>query len=46
MAEKMLSNQGFVQKAPKELIENEKKKLADYKEKAEKIQGKINELSK
>ena len=45
-AEKMLSNQGFVQKAPKELIENEKKKLADYKEKAEKIQGKINELSK
>lgn len=45
-AEKMLSNQGFVQKAPEQLIENEKKKLADYKDKAVKLQEKIEELSK
>lgn len=36
-SEKMLSNQGFVSKAPKNLIENEKSKLEKNKEKLEKI---------
>lgn len=43
-AERMLSNEGFVSKAPEKLIANEKQKLADYKDKAEKIKQKIEEL--
>ena len=40
--EKLLSNQGYLAKAPKQLIEKETEKLASYKLKAEKL---INELA-
>ena len=40
--ERMLSNPGFVNKAPEKLIENEKTKLAKNKEMYEKILGELN----
>ncbi len=40
--ERMLSNPGFVAKAPEKLIENEKNKLAKNKEMYEKILGELN----
>ncbi|MFD2169002.1 valine--tRNA ligase [Tumebacillus lipolyticus] len=42
--EKKLNNQGFVAKAPADVIETEKAKLADYAEKREKVRARINEL--
>jgi valyl-tRNA synthetase len=42
--EKKLNNQGFVAKAPAEVIETEKAKLADYAEKRSKVQARIAEL--
>ncbi|MGZ4107905.1 MAG: valine--tRNA ligase, partial [Tumebacillaceae bacterium] len=42
--EKKLNNQGFVAKAPADVIETEKAKLADYQEKREKVQARIAEL--
>ncbi len=38
---KLLGNQGFVAKAPKQLIDKEKEKLADYQAKAEKLKEQI-----
>ena len=40
----MLSNQGFVAKAPKALIDKEKEKLANNQEKARKLQLEIENL--
>ena len=40
--ERMLSNPGFVNKAPEKLIQNEKDKLAKNKEMYEKILGELN----
>lgn len=45
-ASKMLSNKGFVEKAPKEKIEEEKTKLAKYEEMLESTVKRINELIK
>ena len=44
--EKMLSNPGFVNKAPAEKIEQEKAKLADYKEKLAKVEERLAALGK
>ncbi|MEG2084235.1 MAG: valine--tRNA ligase [Clostridia bacterium] len=44
-AEKMLANTGFVAKAPKQLIDKEKEKLASYKEKLGKLQMQIGALN-
>ncbi|MDE5655017.1 MAG: valine--tRNA ligase [Clostridia bacterium] len=43
-SQKMLSNQGFVAKAPKALIDKEKEKLANNQEKARKLQQEIDNL--
>ncbi|MDE6275546.1 MAG: valine--tRNA ligase, partial [Clostridia bacterium] len=43
-SQKMLSNQGFVAKAPKALIDKEKEKLANNQEKARKLQLEIENL--
>ncbi|MEG1535821.1 MAG: valine--tRNA ligase [Clostridia bacterium] len=43
-AEKMLSNQGFVAKAPKALIEKENEKLAAYREQSLKLAAQIASL--
>ena len=43
-AEGKLSNEGFVGKAPANLIEEEKKKLADYKEMLSKVDERINSI--
>lgn len=40
----MLSNQGFVSKAPKHLVEEERKKLAANKDKLERLSARIKEL--
>jgi valyl-tRNA synthetase len=42
--EKKLNNQGFVAKAPAEVIDAEKAKLTDYAEKREKVNARIAEL--
>jgi valyl-tRNA synthetase len=42
--EKKLNNPGFLAKAPAEVIETEKAKLADYVEKREKVRARIAEL--
>lgn len=42
--EKKLGNQGFVAKAPAEVIDAEKAKLVDYAEKREKVTARIVEL--
>ena len=41
--EKMLSNPGFVNKAPKAKVEEEQKKLANYKEMLNKVETKLTE---
>ena len=43
-SQKMLSNQGFVAKAPKALIDKEKEKLAANEEKAQKLKAEIQNL--
>ncbi|MCI8397209.1 MAG: valine--tRNA ligase [Clostridia bacterium] len=43
-ASKMLSNKGFVEKAPKVKIEEEEAKLAKYKEMLETVENRIKEL--
>ena len=43
-ASKMLSNKGFVEKAPKEKIEEEEAKLAKYKDMLEVVKKRIEEL--
>ena len=43
-SEKMLSNQGFVAKAPKALIDKEKEKLVNYTQKANKLKSEIDSL--
>ena len=43
-AEKMLSNEAFVNKAPAKLIEAENEKKAKYAEMLEKIENKLKEL--
>ena len=43
-ASKMLSNKGFVEKAPKAKIEEEEKKLEKYKEMLETVEKRINEM--
>ncbi len=42
--EKMLANENFVKKAPKEKVESEKNKLVDYKTKYETIKKRLKEL--
>jgi valyl-tRNA synthetase len=42
--EKKLSNEGFVAKAPAQVIEEERAKQKDYMEKREKVQARLNEL--
>ena len=44
-ATKMLANKGFVEKAPKEKIEEEEEKLKKYKEMLETVEKRINELN-
>ena len=44
-ASKMLSNKGFVEKAPKSKIEEEEAKLEKYKEMLETVEKRINELN-
>ncbi|HET7229698.1 MAG TPA: valine--tRNA ligase [Longimicrobium sp.] len=39
--EKKLANQGFVAKAPPEVVEREREKLAGYREQVEKLRGKL-----
>ena len=41
----MLANKGFVEKAPKEKIEEEEEKLKKYKEMLETVEKRINELN-
>lgn len=43
--EKKLANEGFVSKAPKHIVEAERQKGADYREKREKVLKRIAELS-
>ena len=43
-ATKMLNNQGFIARAPKQLVDKEKEKLANYTSLAEKIKIQIEEL--
>lgn len=43
-AEGKLNNKGFVEKAPAKLIEQEKEKLAKYKEMLAKLNGRMEEL--
>ncbi len=43
-ADKMLSNKGFVEKAPKAKIEEEEAKLAKYKEMLETVEKRIKEM--
>ena len=45
-ATKMLSNQGFVAKAPKALIDKENQKKADYEEKVQKLKEQLEALNK
>ncbi len=40
----MLNNQGFIARAPKQLVDKEKEKLANYSQLAEKIKSQIEEL--
>ncbi len=42
--EKKLSNQGFISKAPQEVVEKEKLKLQDYQAKKEAVLGRISSL--
>ena len=42
----MLSNKGFVEKAPKAKIEEEEKKLEKYKEMLNAVQKRISEMKK
>jgi len=42
--EKKLNNQGFVAKAPADVIETEKAKMADYDEKRQKVRARLAEL--
>ena len=44
-ATKMLANKGFVEKAPKEKIQEEEEKLKKYKEMLETVEKRINELN-
>ncbi len=44
-SEKMLANAGFVAKAPKALIDKEKEKLINYREKANKLKTEIDALA-
>ena len=43
-AESKLGNQGFLAKAPAQLVENEKAKLAKYRDLKEQLQARLNEL--
>jgi valyl-tRNA synthetase len=40
-SEKMLSNPGFVNKAPEAKVQQEKDKMADYKEKLAKVTDRL-----
>ncbi|SHN08301.1 valine--tRNA ligase [Gracilibacillus kekensis] len=42
--DKKLSNEGFISKAPAQVVDAEKEKQKDYIEKREKVQARINEL--
>jgi valyl-tRNA synthetase len=42
--EKKLANEGFVAKAPAEVVEREREKLAGYREQLEKLRGKLSAL--
>jgi valyl-tRNA synthetase len=42
--EKKLANQGFVTKAPKHVVEEERRKGEEYREKREKVLARLNEL--
>ncbi|MGP4041700.1 valine--tRNA ligase [Gracilibacillus sp. D59] len=44
--DKKLANEGFVSKAPAQVVEAEKEKQKDYMEKREKVQSRIQELQK
>ena len=42
--EKMLSNEGFINKAPQEKVEEEKKKLENYKEMLKTVEERLKTL--
>jgi valyl-tRNA synthetase len=42
--EKKLSNPGFVNKAPENVVQEEQRKKEDYIDKREKVEARINEL--
>lgn len=42
--QKKLANQGFIAKAPAHVVEEERRKEKDYREKREKVQARLNEL--
>ena len=43
---KKLSNEGFVKKAPAKIVQAEKEKAMDYKDKLEKVENRLQELNK
>ena len=43
--DKKLSNQNFVTRAPKDIVENEKSKLTDLKDELEKIESNLKMLT-
>jgi valyl-tRNA synthetase len=45
-SQKLLSNEGFVAKAPAEVVQNEEVKLASLQEQAEKLRGRLSALSR
>lgn len=44
-SERLLSNRGFVSKAPPEVVQKERDKLADHRERAAKLRGRLESLS-
>lgn len=46
LVQKKLSNQGFVSKAPQKIVDEEKQKEQDYKNKYQSVKARITELKR